>query len=184
MRKIFLLFLFLMTIRATAEAQVVPPDSNDGVHIELGLTYTLLTNSANADGSTQMNSVTGLRARLPLTDRWSAVYMQLVIPSANSNVYLAGPEYRRLLSDLIKSSSAKLDLRKIQVYIAAGIGTRRDSNGNSPSFAYGAGGGFSYSISPNVAMGVEFGFLHAPIIHQHFMIANTPTIAPGIQFRF
>lgn len=163
-------------------AQNVEP--NDGVHFELGLRYTLLSNYAKADGTPQGANVSGMRVRLPLTDRFSAVYMQLQIPVANSQIFLGGIEYRRVLSDFIKSPSTKVNLDRIQVYTAAGFGSRRDSNGNSPSFAYGFGGGAAYSVNSVISFSVEFGFLHAPLVHQQFVVSNTPTIAPGVQFRF
>lgn len=196
MTKIFVVCVVLLmaaSIFAQAPAEVPAPkpapsatptpEANGALHFELSTGYEKLMSGGQA---------TVIRARLPLTPRWSAGYEQIQIPSAAAQVFLGGVEIREVLGHLIKSQASKVNLNAIQVYAQAGFGTKRDSLGNNPSLAYGFKGGTDFPLGTigggTLAAGVSFGYIGVPNqpsnSARRFVFGSTVSIAPQLSLRF
>jgi opacity protein-like surface antigen len=189
LRHVLILVLLLLLSVLFASAQTAPtplpaaPQPNDDVHVTAGLSYALLTNGAG----TGVN-VTKLDVAVPLTDRFSLVYNQYIIPSAQANVFIGGVRYSLFLSSLIKpTASTKIDLSKFQVYADLGAGTKRDSITNlGPTFSIAVNGGLRYNLASNLVISIEGGYIHTGKIKggHNFLFGNSPVIAPGIKLTF
>jgi hypothetical protein len=168
-----------------------PPQPNTGVILTAGLSYTLLTN-----GPGNSVNVTKLDVALPITDRFSLIYNQYMIPAAQANIFIGGVRYTMLLSQLIKSaanSSLKLDPSKFRVYVDCGLGSRRDSISNARVGMAGAcNGGFSYNPVSNLAISLEGGYIRTGAVTgaigtnatRSFLFGTSPMIAPGVKLTF
>ena len=176
MKSILRISLLLTLVAVSTVAQT--PEPNVGTHFAAETGYVNL-----GDGG----SATVITGRLPVTARWSVLYRQFQIPSANAQVFLGGAEFRDKLSHIFTknaNAASQVNLDRIEVYGRVGVGSRRDSQGNEPTFAYGLFGGANVRINETISVGVEFGFMRAPLRRENLFVSNMPTVAPGIQLRF
>lgn len=180
---IIVLFAISAFCQASAPSPKTDPaaEANAGVHFEISSAYLKDSNGRQA---------TVVLARLPITDNTSLGYEQIQIPSADSQVYLGGFEYREKLGHLIKTK-AKFDLNQLQVYGQFGLGTKRDNSGNGPRFAYGVKGGVDFPLGTvgggTLAAGASIGYIGVPSNPggpNRFVFGNSVQIAPQLSLRF
>jgi hypothetical protein len=177
---------FVLVLALTVVSAAWAQEANDGIHVDVSTSYTKLAN-----GPARGTSATVITARIPASDRWALVYNQFQIPAANAQIYLGGVEYREVLSHIIKAKST-LPLDKIQVYLRAGAGTRRDSLGDRASFAGGFLGGISAPVGSiagaKLAFQFEVGWIGGARLRRpgqsNFFLNNAPAIAPGLTLRW
>lgn len=158
------------------------PEANQGVHFEVSTSFVKDSTGRQA---------TAVLARLPVTPRWSFGYEQIQIPAASSQIYLGGVEIREVLGHLIHSSAAQINLSKIQVYADFGLGTKRDTSGNAPRFAFGVKGGIDFPLGTVgggvLAAGASIGYIGVPNNPggpSRFVFGNSVQLSPQLSIRF
>ena len=145
---LFLAYLILPSVMFAQTPAPAPSAPNADVNVSVTTEYIHFTNGATG---------TMIEAVRPISNYWSLGYAQIVVPSAKSNFYLLGPRYDTDLQHIFKNSHpSKLDLSLIKVFAGAGLGTRRDDLGNSPTFAGGFHGGLGIGIGS--LLGAKIGF--------------------------
>lgn len=188
MKKTFTALLFLIvasSLHAQTTTPAPTPEPNDNVRMTAGVSYTSLTNGAKG-----VVNVTKVDVSLPITDRFSLVYDQYIVPSAQANVFIVAVRYTRLLSQIIKqTNTVKIDLSKFSLYGDFGAGSRHDSISNARTgFAVALNGGVAYNASGNIALTLSGGYIRAGIGSSAGGLTlynlNSPVISPGVTLTF
>lgn len=167
---------------APLNAQTPPAaQPNTGTHFEFTAGYDI-----NGDAS---NQATVVGVRVPFTSRWSGVFTTTVAPNSGPNgleIYLAGAEYRRNLSDLIKAKSEQVNPGRFEIWGTFKIGHAVDAiaKGNS-SFAWAAGGALTLKLSETDSVDVlRYEYVRARHVEGGLLLRGTNTLAVTYNRRF
>jgi len=183
---IALLEVLVLAVAAAAQtpAPAPAPQPNDGTILTAGVSYINLTN-----GTGNKVNVTKVDLAVPISNHFSLMYNQYLVPSAQANVYVGGVRGAMLLSQIIKQKpNIKLNLSKFQFYGDLGLGSRHDSISDTRTgFAVALTGGVSYAVASNVTFSFGGGYMKAGIGRSNGLTLynlDTPLIAPGVKLVF
>jgi len=141
--KKYLLAVATLVLAFGVGAQTPPVEPNAGTHISFSTNY-------DANGS----NVAVLGVNIPVSNRWAIVQINAV-PTDGSNVtfHTLELEYSRNLSDLIKSSSAQVNIQRFSFAVSGGAGSVRNAQGTgNASFAFSFGGRLTLRVNDSVSV--------------------------------